>query len=88
MNHKVYCSICGADITRTMKFYDNLVNRYCYDCFQVYQADRKAQKKVVKEPRKRSNRKLIRKLHSLGYKPSQIAEMTGHTRAEVYEALR
>lgn len=86
--NKAYCSICGADITRSMKFHDNMANRYCYDCYQAMKA--RSKRPAVKKPkgtRKISCRK-AKKLYKDGYKPSEIASMLNCTAEEVYEALR
>lgn len=77
----VTCCLCGADITRTMKFYDNKVNRYCYDCFR----------KISEKPKtKRKPQSISRKIKSLYYKgkkPSEIASELGITTAKVYEVM-
>ena len=48
----VYCSVCGADITRSMKFYPEGLRggRYCYDCNEEW-------KKRNKRKVRRSNRR-------------------------------
>lgn len=87
MNDKrIFCSRCGADITRTMKFYDNRKNRYCYDCYSLASVKEKKEKPHKKTDEKASKRK-IKKLSKMGYKPSEIAEKTGYTTKEVYEVL-
>lgn len=77
----VTCCLCGADITRTMKFYDNKVNRYCYDCFH----------KISEKPKtKRKPQSISRKIKSLYYKgkkPSEIALLLGISAEEAYKAM-
>lgn len=48
----VYCCKCGADITRSMKFYPEGLKggRYCYDCNELW-------KKHDKRKVRRSNRR-------------------------------
>ena len=63
-NQKVYCHVCGADITRLLKFYDGVVGSkqpYCYDCWEKHKKDEKLRKeqqkakieKEIREYRKR-----------------------------------
>lgn len=48
----VYCCKCGADITRSMKFYPMGLagGRYCYDCNEAW---KKRNKKKVRRPKHR-----------------------------------
>lgn len=77
---RCFCSICGRDITRTMKFYDHEMNRYCYDCFQ-----QREKKPVVKKDPPYIRK--ARRMHAKGMKPSEIAKTLGITAKEVYKAL-
>lgn len=77
----IYCSVCGRNITREMKLYDNKVNAYCYDCFQI-----KFPKPEIKRKKISTNRK-IKMLYYKGKKPSEIATELGISTAEVYKAM-
>ncbi len=77
----IYCSVCGRNITREMKLYDNKVNAYCYDCFQIT-----FPKPEIKRKKISTNRK-IKMLYYKGKKPSEIAAELGISTAEVYKAM-
>lgn len=83
---KAYCSICGADITRSMKFYDNMANRYCYDCYQAMKARKEPieRKKITGE--QLINRQ-IKTLYRRGRKPSEIAKSLNVSKKKIYEVL-
>ncbi len=77
----VKCSVCGRDITRGMKLYDNKVNAYCYDCFQ------KTFPKPEIKRRPISINQKIKKLYHKGMKPSEIAAELGISASDVYKAM-
>lgn len=77
----IKCSVCGRNITREMKLYDNKVNAYCYDCFQITFPKPERKKRPVSINRK------IKKLYYKGKKPSEIATELGISTAEVYKAM-
>ena len=51
----IRCDICGADVTRSMKFYPNGIRggRFCYDCYEKWG-------KVQKKRKKRKDHKVTR----------------------------
>ena len=77
----IKCSVCGRNITREMKLYDNKVNAYCYDCFQITFPKPEKKKRPVSINRK------IKMLYYKGKKPSEIATELGISTAEVYKAM-
>ena len=52
MIKQALCSQCGADITRSLKFYPEGLKggRYCYECNEAW---KKRNKKVVRRPSRR-----------------------------------
>ena len=83
---RTYCAQCGSDITRAMKFYEHKTTGwYCYDCWEAKQEAKRQRRQASKQRKAKSDR--ARALHRQGMKPSQIAEKTGLTTREVYEAL-
>ena len=77
----IYCSVCGRDISREMKLYDNRVNAYCYDCFQITFPKPERKKRPMSMNRK------IKMLYYKGKKPSEIALLLGISAEEVYKAM-
>lgn len=76
-----FCTICGADITRSMKFYPygRSGGPYCYDCDAQ---DRASRKKRTTDPVKK-----ILSLYDRGFRVSVIAEEMGMSAKEIYEII-
>lgn len=76
-----YCTICGADITRAMKFYPYGAQGgpYCYDCSEKDRASRK--------PRTPDPVKKALNMYKQGFRVSIIAGETGMSMKEVYEII-
>jgi DNA invertase Pin-like site-specific DNA recombinase len=75
----VYCSKCKRDVTYSMKFYDQKLKRYCYDCWE--------KKKQRNKKEKQSDNESVRQMYKRGLKPSEIALKLGCTVQQVYDEL-
>ena len=83
------CCKCGRDITRAMKFYDRQGGRYCYDCWEEKEIRNKPQEanKRANKAKEHPDKRYIKALYRCGYKPSEIAEMVGIPKKQIYEVL-
>ena len=89
-SNPLVCCRCGKDITRAMKFYDRLGGRYCYDCWEEIEIKSRRKPEAHRSANKSEepkDKRYIKALYKQGYKPSEIAEMVGRPKKEVYEVL-
>ena len=84
---KLTCVVCGADITRSMKFYPNGYRggAYCYECNEKHKSAVSAERAARKVLMNDADRIVF--LYKEGKRVSQISEIMGLPASEVYQIL-